>query len=381
MRDIDAGYTVEVDSINKNKWHESLVNFDDATFYQTWSFGAVRWGEKKMSHLILKKNSIIVSMAQLRIAKLKGLKAGAAYLNWGPLWKLKDQKMEIRHLQNMIRALYIEYVDRRGFMLRVLPKIIPESEKNVILKIFKDENFHYSPDPQQTVIVDLSPTMEELRKDLPKGIRHSLNASARYNLELSEINEDKSFAIVLEIFKEMQRRKNFVAFGSPEEIIAVYKDLSDSIKQKMIICKHEGEPVSVIGWQTIGSYGFPVVACTGDKALKLKAGTLLFWKMIEYYKEHGFIGCDLAGVNPQKNPGGYFFKKSLAGRNYIEIEHYIGQFDAYKNFISFLLFNAGIFTRNLYRTLRSDFFAKNRLFKKTKSINIKSIEMEFDANQ
>ena len=369
MQELDRGYTAEVDDIDKKKWHESLVNFDDANFYQTWSFGAVRWGEKKMSHLILKKNNVIVSMAQLRIAKLKGLKAGAAYLNWGPLWKLKDQKIEIRHLQNMIRALYIEYVDRRGFMLRILPKIIPESEKDAIYNIFKDEIFHYSPDPQQTVVVDLSPTMEELRRDLPKGIRHSLNAAARYNLELSEINEEKSFAIVLDIFKEMQRRKNFVAFGSPEEIIAVYKDLSDSIKQKMIICKHEGEPVAVIGWQTIGSYGFPVVACTGDKALKLKAGTLLFWKMIEYYKEHGFIGCDLAGVNPQKNPGGYFFKKSLAGRNYVETEHYIGQFDAYKNFMSFLFFKGGILARYLYRSMRPNFFTKRFLLKKTKNIN------------
>lgn len=366
MLELDIGYTAEVDNLDKNKWHESLVNFDDATLYQTWSFGAVRWGEKKMSHLILKKNNIIVSMAQLRIAKLIGLKAGAAYLNWGPLWKLRDQKRAILHLQNMIRALYIEYVDRRGFMLRILPKIIPESEKDAIYNIFKEENYDYSPDPQQTVVVDLSPTMEELRRDLPKGIRHSLNAAARYNLELSEINEEKSFSIVLDIFKEMQRRKNFVAFGSPEEIIAVYKDLSDSIKQKMIICKHEGEPVAVIGWQTIGFYGFPVVACTGDKALKLKAGTLLFWKMIEYYKEHGFIGCDLAGVNPQKNPGGYFFKKSLAGRNYIETEHYIGQFDAYKKFLSFLFFKGGVLMRDLHRVLRSNFFTKSLLQKKKK---------------
>jgi hypothetical protein len=368
MQKLDNGYSSEVDRIDKDKWHETLLNFGDANFYQTWSYGAVRWGEPRMSHLILKKNNRIVSIAQLRIVKIDWLKAGAAYLNWGPLWKLKDQKMEMQHFYNMLRALYLEYVDRRGFMLRILPKIIPESEKDAIYNAFKNENFRYSPDPQQTVVVDLSVSMDDLRKNLPKGIRHSLNAAARYRLELSEINDETTFAFVLDIFKEMQRRKNYVAFGSPEEIISIYKDLYNSIKQKMIICKHEGEPVAVMGWQTMGHYGFPIVACTGDKALKLKAGTLLFWKMIEYYKKHGFIGCDLAGVNPKKNPGGYFFKKSLAGRNYIETEHYIGQFDAYNNVISFLLFSAGIFTRNLYRTLRFSLFTKIRWFKKTNKI-------------
>lgn len=365
MRTLDTGYTSEVDSVDKHQWYGSLLKFNDATFYQTWSFGAVRWGEKNFSHLILKKDDSIVSMAQLRIVKVKNLNVGAAYLNWGPVWRSIDQKSEIMHLKNMLRALYIEYVDLRGLMLRILPKIIPEPVKEAVLTVFTEEEYNYSPDPQQTVVVDLSPNMDNLRKNLPKGIRHSLNAAAKNDLEFYEIQDDKSFAIVLRIFNEMQQRKNFTAFGSPEEIIAVYKDLANTVKQKMILCKHDGEAVAIIGWQTIGQYGFPLVACTGNKALKLKAGTLLFWKMIEWYKENGYLCCDLAGVNPRRNPGGYFFKKSLAGRSYVETPHYIGQFDAYNNLGSFILMKSGFYMRDIYRTIRSDVSTWLKLFKKT----------------
>ena len=353
MRGLDIAYTYEVDCLNKKSWHHHLNNFDDASFYQTWSFGAIRWGEKKCSHIILKENDIIVSMAQLRIAKIIGLKTGAAYLNWGPLWRLKGHIIEKQHLQNMLRALYIEYVIRRGFMLRILPKIIPENERESVLNIFKEEYYNFSPDPQKTIVVDLSPPMQELRKNLPKGIRHSLNVAERHNLQLMEVVGDKSITVIHNIFNEMQKRKNYTALGKPEQILAVCKDLADSFKQELYICYHDGDAVAVIGWQTLGTCGFPIVASTSNRALKLRAGTLLFWKMIEYYKNNNFITCDLAGVNPKRNPGGYFFKKSLAGTHYVDSEHYIGQFDAYHNIASLLIFKCGILLKDLSRILQS----------------------------
>ena len=349
MRKLNSGYTVEIDKIDKNNWHDLLLEFDDATFYQTWSFGVVHCGENKLSHLVLKKNGTIVSIVQLRIIKIPLLRTGIAYINWGPLFKRTGEKVNILHLRNMIRALYREYVIHRGYMLRILPKIVDEEEKDVICNIYKEENYSWNPDPQKTIVVNLSPSFEELRKDLPRGVRHSLNFAEKQNMEFIEGSDDELLTIALKIVQEMKLRKKYVIFSEPDELLYINKDLPETLKLKIIICKYENEPVAAIGWQTIGKIGIPLVAATGDKALKLKASVLIWWEMIKYFKEHGFSKCDFAGVHPKRNPGGYFFKKSLAGRKYKEIEHYIGQFDACENYLFSVSFKMCNSLRIFYR--------------------------------
>ena len=79
-------------------------------------------------------------------------------------------------------------------------------------------------------------------------------------------------------------------------------------------------------------------------ALQYKASFLLFWKMVLAAKENGFDYCDLAGVHEKRNPGGYFFKKGLAGKDAVETT-YLGRFDASKSRLLFLLFG-------IYATIR-----------------------------
>ena len=85
---LDSEYHVEIDQIDKNRWSELLMHFDDATIYQTWSIvGATRIGEKNLSHLILKKDGEIVGICQVTIKKLRSLKTGIANIHRGPLWR------------------------------------------------------------------------------------------------------------------------------------------------------------------------------------------------------------------------------------------------------------------------------------------------------
>ena len=58
--------------------------FDDANIYQTSAYGGVRWGEKNLSRIVLKRDGEVMGMAQLRIVRPTPLKFGMAYLRWGP---------------------------------------------------------------------------------------------------------------------------------------------------------------------------------------------------------------------------------------------------------------------------------------------------------
>lgn len=336
MCGLDKGFTAEVDKIEKDDWNNLLLEFQDASIYQTWSWGVIRWGRENLSHLVLKNNDRIVSIGQLRIMKLPSILNGFAYMNWGPIWRRKNEPANIIYMKNMVKALYSEYVKKRGYILRVLPKIIEDDQTTMIRKIFEEEQFHFKPDPTRTIVMDLTPTIDELRKNLSKSWKRSLNFAEKQNLDIIEGSDDKICNSVLNLSEQMINRKKYYD-GDQTDLIAVHKDLPESHKLKINICVKDKEPVAALGWPTIGSIGFPFVGGTGEKALSLKASFLLWWEMIKYYKDNGFIGCDLAGINPKSNPGGYFFKKNLAGKKYQEKIHYIGQFDACENRLAFLL--------------------------------------------
>src|ERR1039457_5385501 len=76
----------EVDRVNQADWHRHLQGFADANIYQTWSYGATRWGENSLSHLVPKNGSEILGLAQLRIVRAPVIGSGIAYLRWGPLF-------------------------------------------------------------------------------------------------------------------------------------------------------------------------------------------------------------------------------------------------------------------------------------------------------
>ena len=90
MRELGPGYTAEVDTVDEQRWYQILQEFDDANIYQTWSYAAVTCGRRNMSHLILRKHGDVATVAQVRIAKLPLIKAGIAYVRWGPLWRRRS---------------------------------------------------------------------------------------------------------------------------------------------------------------------------------------------------------------------------------------------------------------------------------------------------
>jgi len=251
----------------------------------------------------------------------------------------------------MLRGLYTEYTVRRGYLLRVLPKILEGEDDVTVRNIFEEENYSWKPDPLETVIIDLSPSLEQVRQNLHRSWKRSLKDAEEHKFTLLEGSDDHVCAMLLKVANEMKDRKGY--FGSDqEELIAVHRDLPDPLKLMIAVCLLEGEPVAALGWTKIGSVGIPLVAGTGDKALKLKASFLLWWKMIEYYKENGFPKVDTAAVNLNRNPGGYFFKTGLAGKHFSGPNRFIGQFDACESYSSGICVRAIYGMRERYRNMK-----------------------------
>ena len=234
-------------------------------------------------------------------------------------------------------------MDARNFVLRILPKN-PDLPKNEPVKtIYREEGYRRSPSHLRTFIVDLSPTLDELRQNLPRTWRQSLRFAEKQELRIWEPTQPEQFERVVRINRQMKKRKSYFG-GESQELLAINADLPPQLRLRVLLCDHGDDTIATLGWSNTGKTWFPASGGTGDKALRLKASFLLWWEMIRLSKEAGFEYCDTAGVNEDRNPGGYDFKKSVAGRNAEEVT-YIGQFDAYRTPLSFFLFNAAMSVR------------------------------------
>ncbi len=126
---LDPIWKVEVDGSTPAEWAQMLDLFNDASIYQTWSYGRVRWGEENLSHIVLKRDDEPLAIAQLRIVRPTRLKFGIAYLRWGPLCERRDRSLIPEVATAMAEALEEEYVRKRKLFLWILPNAFSDSPR------------------------------------------------------------------------------------------------------------------------------------------------------------------------------------------------------------------------------------------------------------
>ncbi len=345
MQTLLSKYTAEVDRINKSKWSDLLTRFDDATINQTWSYGSIRWGEANLSHLVLKKEGEIVAAVQLRIIKIPVFKGGIAYISWGPMWRVRGTHRNLECLRQMLKALRNEYSVRRGLLLRVLLNVFDyEVDSDEILSIFKEEEFQRKLSPYRTLLLDIEPSLDQLRNNLSKEWRKNLRKAESCNLKIMEGNRDEFYEVVSALYKEMRKRKGFSSLMDTNQFGMIQRDLPDFLKMRIMLCELDGEPVAALVGSAIGDIGIELVAATNNKALKINASYLLRWRMVQWLKDSGCRLYDLGGIDPEKNPGTYHFKAGLAGKSGKDTR-YLGQFEACHSIISSFFVRIGDYLR------------------------------------
>lgn len=318
----DPGWQVEVDHATPAEWSQMLDLFDDANIYQTFAYGGVRWSGKNLSHLVLKRDGEVLGMAQLRIVRPIPLKFGMAYLRWGPLWERRGRPLDPEVPANMARALEEEYVGRRRLLLRVLPNAFAGSPRaEAIQSAFS--RFTREPltadNTYRTFVLDLAPTLEELRSALDKKWRNQLTRSEKNNLEVVVGNGWEEYQSFYLIYDQMRKRKSFKTTVDVEEFGRIQKDLAESHRMRILICKDNGRPVAGLVASAMGDSAIYLLGATSDDGLNSKGAYLLQWTLIKWLKEYGIRWYDLGGIDPEGNPGVYHFKRGFSGTDVCQI--------------------------------------------------------------
>ena len=322
----DSDFRIEVDTISPQGWSDSLTRFSDANIYQTLAYGSVRWGQRALSHVTLNLGQETVAMAQLALAGSRKLGAGIAHLRWGPVCHRKGRALDVRVLEQMAAALHDEYVVRRKLLLRVLPNAYFRTDRGEAFRVafskYGNESFKAG-ESYRTLDVDLTPSLEVIRKRLDQKWRNQLNRAEKNSLTVRESNSTGDFATYIAMHEEMLVRKQFAASSDIREFARMQESLAPEQRMKVLICEQQGTPVAGIVGTTMGDSGIFLFGATTDQGMKAKGAYLLQWRMIQWLKENGATRYDLGGINPETNPGVYHFKAGLSGADVLYLTPFI----------------------------------------------------------
>ncbi|HVU46964.1 MAG TPA: peptidoglycan bridge formation glycyltransferase FemA/FemB family protein [Terracidiphilus sp.] len=318
----DSMWQVEVDRANDTEWSQMLDLFDDANIYQTAAYGQIRWGAQNLSRLVLKRGGEVVGMAQIRIIRPTPLKFGMAYLRWGPLWERHGQPVDPEVAIRLANAVEDEYLRARKLFVRILPNAFAGSQRALAFQSAFSSFTSKAQEPgdlYRTIVLDLSPSLEELRKRLDKKWRNQLTRSEKNDLTIVSGDGDAEFGMFCEMYSQMRKRKTFETNVDDTEFRRMQEILPASQRMRVLICQEKGVPVAGIVTSAIGDSAIYLLGATSDAGLNAKGSYLLQWTMISWLKERGVRFYDLGGIDPEGNPGVYHFKKGFSGEDICQI--------------------------------------------------------------
>lgn len=341
---------VEVDRATPTEWSAMLDLFYDANLYQTWSYGAIRWGRKNLSHLVLKRNGEVFAIAQLRIIRPTRFNFGMAYLRWGPVCHQRGKELDAEITACVARALHEEYVSKRGLLLQILPNAFEGSARAAV---FQSSFSKFTQEPRtadneyRTFVLDLTPPIEELRKKLDAKWRNKLTQSEKKGLKIVAGNGTDEYRTFCQMYEQMWKRKTFETTVDVEEFGRIQEDLPETHRMRVLICEQAGTPVSGVVASAMGDSAIYLLGATSDDGLNAKGAYLLQWTLIQWLKENGIRWYDLGGIDPEGNPGVYSFKRGFSGNDV----HQLSPLVACSNVVSSAVVRASLAAHRVVRGL------------------------------
>ena len=334
-------YQVEVDRATPAEWSRLLDLFDDANLYQTWSYGAVRWGRKNLSHLVLRRNGEIVGMAQLRIIRPARLNFGVAYLRWGPLCQQRGQELDPEVVRYIARALQEQYVYKRRLLLQILPNALVGTLRGTL---FQSAFSGFTQEPltpanlYRTLVLNLALPIEQLRRNLDPKWRNKLTQSEKKGLQVVAGSGTDEYRTFCRMYVQMRERKSFGTTVDIEEFKRIQEDLPENHRMRILICEQHGVPVAGLVASAMGDSAIYLLGATSNDGLNAKGAYLLQWTLIQWLQENGFKWYELGGVDPEGNPGVYSFKRGLSGADVSQLTPLV----ACNSFVSSVLVRASL---------------------------------------
>lgn len=319
-------YEVIVDSVSREEWEEYAANFADYSIYQTWPYQQVRaeMDGQEVSRVVIKdENGHVVTMCQIRIKRIIPLGLRIGYVQWGPLFRGKDGKINCS--TEALKELREAYLTHKVNVFRVVPNVCTDEVGRTFAEMLQSAGF--APvkriEPYRTFLLPVDDSEEEIRKKLHKSFRRDLKYAEKADIEIKQ-GSSKEFCDVLEkLYLVLLQRKKFKGLN-PQEFIETQTMLSTPEKMNIIVAYLDDEPVAAHLASNLGDTAIVLLAASDERGLSCGSSYLIWYRGAISALHAGMKWYDLGGIDPDNNPNVYQFKSRMGG----EDTFYIGAFEA-----------------------------------------------------
>ena len=341
-------YTAEFDRIDAGEWHRLLLEFDDASIFQTWGYGAARWGEDNLSHAVIRKGGEAVGLAQSVLVGAPLFGKVLALVRFGPLCARRGAEARPEHRKATLAALREEYAARRRLCLRLRLPVCGNADEDSAA-ILAEDGWKALPALYRTYLLDLSRSEDQLRAAMDRKWRANLRKAGQCHLTVAQQNDQHGVDIFVDLHRQMRARKRF-ASAFPKILPELYRQLPDELRPYLFICRQGDVPVAASVVSVIGNHAFLMNSATGDAALELRAGHFLTWAIVRALKQTG--RCRWYHITAGRvTPGVRQFTRGLVGGRAPEIAP--GELEACANRLTAGMIKAALRLRGLRRRLRA----------------------------
>lgn len=303
-------------TISRTEWQRLARSCGDYNYRQLWDFGiaCARRVNAVSEHVVIEEDEEAVGLADVRVKRVPLVGGGIAYINGGPLVR-RDGDEDGFRLRECLNVLIEEYVRRQGLLLRIQPTIGCESWNAERESMFLDCGFSKSTriKPYRTLLLDLSPSLEDLRKNLSQKWRNNLKRAEAGANSLRSDYSVESLMRFCDLYNVFRERKKFEVDLAPEFYVEVQKSLPESEGMRVALCEEEGALISGHVSSLLGDTAVNLFRANTKAALASRVSYLIQWDGIRYAHEREFRRYDLGGIDPDGNPGVYSFKKGMGG--------------------------------------------------------------------
>jgi lipid II:glycine glycyltransferase (peptidoglycan interpeptide bridge formation enzyme) len=166
-----------------------------------------------------------------------------------------------------------------------------------------------------TVMLDITPSLEDLRSQLDRRWRHRLVGGEGSEMTIHRVGTNAGqYRWLLDA--EMKQRSDKKLDGLPVQFFDLYVDSRKQPAKNILTLRADlgRDRIAAMMFLIHGEAATYQVGWTSDKGRDMHAHNLILWKGIEALKERGIRMLDLGGVNTIRSAGIARFKMSTGGQ-------------------------------------------------------------------
>lgn len=293
------------------EWRDLYAKSTQQNWMQTWAYAQASLAT---DHLRSRLGLIEKDGQQLGVLCVQEIKLGPIHivnLRRGPLWFAQPSTELFIEFASAFRKEFPRSFFQR---LRWLAEYdIQDENKENLFKQLNKIGFKLRKENFVTSWIDLTQSIEQLRKNTEQKWRNCLNKAEKSNLTIQHETRLQNKNLFFAHYKEHQRSKNY--HGPSEKFLRIeFSELEKTNDIFYLWAFHERTPIACMVFTVHGNTVAYRMGWNTESGRTYNAHYLLLWQALLISKERNLKYFDIGGLLPEDSPGITKFKNGLGGQ-------------------------------------------------------------------